>query len=355
MVKVGLGISAVIFLTHLIDLLRIFKEAGAVSLGSSWQWLPIILNLGLFIIFLVFLKTDGGPGNNSQFALKLGLLVTTVLACFVLIEWGCRVISSPTWSEASLWRWYSTKVFRNEVGLRGPSIFSSPSQKKKLLILGDSFAFGFKVDQNKTMDANLREKYDVVNGSEVNWSIHQQADLYQKLKEIKKFDFVIVAHVLNDIEFPASENKGSPFVWLHYNSYAIRLIRPVLEAFSENTHIENIKKAYSPNNKNWVDYFLTLSELKKNVEADNGKLGVLIFPWMVDFSNYPFQEAHKNIGHQLKAMDIPYIDLLPLYSTHSNQDLIVSQTDLHPNDKAQSLSAKALDQFISTHWNKSPM
>ncbi len=372
-VRVGLGAGVLFCFVILLDVLRMAKKTGLCGIEARWTLIPLLYGLLVVLFFgwLLWREKTGrarmgeGPDNRAPMGVPLRtkmLLMATVLAgCFVVLEWVCRVVSSAKWSEASQWRWYAVQVKRNEIGLRNPPIdWGQRVFDKRVLILGDSFAFGFKVDRDKNLSRILEKKLnvvragfsrpvkvEVVNASQVNQSIDRQLAFFEAWGKALKPNVVVVAHVLNDVAPESAQSAYSNvFLWWIYHVYAARLVRPIFDGLRHGGTVAGMQQAYSPDSRNWRAYFDQLSRLKARVESQGGQLVFMVFPWISDFENYAFQAAHRALEEKARQMGILFLDLLPSYSQHPAKALQVSAYDLHPNAKAHEIAAEELCSFV---------
>lgn len=91
----------------------------------------------------------------------------------------------------------------------------------------------------------------------------------------------------------------------------------------------------------------------RQLQAQSGKrFLVVIFPLFVDTdSNYPFADLHRIVAERLKAMNVDYLDLLPVYQKYRAKDLWVHPLDRHPNEIAHRIAADAISEFlVSKGW-----
>ena len=113
----------------------------------------------------------------------------------------------------------------NALGLRGPPIEPKVANERRILILGDSVAFGQGVAENDAfpyaLDANLGKEVTVVNASIGGWSRRQQRIFVERhLDEIEP-DIVLIVASENDLfeiaspEWPDSKPNFNGFMKLH--------------------------------------------------------------------------------------------------------------------------------------------
>lgn len=93
--------------------------------------------------------------------------------------------------------------------------------------------------------------------------------------------------------------------------------------------------------------FELLEQIDQHVKKNDGKLLVMIFPLFYQLQrNYPFLSIHQFLAAELSKRGIEVLDLYPTYRRFSDSDLWVHPSDLHPNDFAHRLAAKALKEWF---------
>lgn len=112
----------------------------------------------------------------------------------------------------------------NGMGLRGPEItLRKPEGVKRLLVLGDSFAFGVGVDESHLLTTHLRrlleassgERWEVVNMAVSGYSTDQELILFEELGARLAPDVVLLVACDNDFE---GNTEGFVYRW-YYKPY----------------------------------------------------------------------------------------------------------------------------------------
>lgn len=101
-------------------------------------------------------------------------------------------------------------VHTNAFGLRGPEIsVAKPANTERIVILGDSVAFGWGVNDEDTfarrLEVDLRERFperrfEVVNGGHLMYDSVQEVALLRERLVLLQPDLVLLVYVVNDIE-----------------------------------------------------------------------------------------------------------------------------------------------------------
>ena len=80
--------------------------------------------------------------------------------------------------------------------------------------------------------------------------------------------------------------------------------------------------------------------------AEGVRLGVAVFPILHRLDDYPFQGVHRVLREACERDGIPFLDLVPAFTSKSASDLWVHPSDHHPNAAAHAIAAAALRPFV---------
>jgi hypothetical protein len=119
---------------------------------------------------------------------------------------------------------YSVSI--NARGFRGPP-YDGTSSRPRIVILGDSYAFGFGVDDDATFPHLLEELFrgevDVLNWAVPAYNLVQQVELLREREGAYDPDVVVLAFHANDFEPPVFRDAGQVRRVLRSHLYAILL------------------------------------------------------------------------------------------------------------------------------------
>lgn len=165
------------------------------------------------------------PNRLKTAGLNLLLFLAVTAAMIALLEWGLRISGIqrmeprrphlhepspipgvhygfvPNLQRERGYNW--ERISTNSLGFRGPE--PDPA-KPDIVIVGDSFAFGFGLNDHETQDAHLRKafpEFDVVNMGVNGYNIEQQARAFMARPKAIDPALLIVEFVFNDMK-PAS-------------------------------------------------------------------------------------------------------------------------------------------------------
>jgi len=70
--------------------------------------------------------------------------------------------------------------------------------------------------------------------------------------------------------------------------------------------------------------------------------------------NYPYQFVHDQLDAFWRREGVPHLDLLPVFQNRSPRDVTVNRFDAHPNELANELVARAINEFLSAQMKTNP-
>jgi len=193
------------------------------------------------------------------------------------------------------------EVETNELGMRGP-LYVGPSQHRRVLILGDSFADGLEVSNNQLFsiiwNRKVKGSLEIVNAGLGGYGTLQETLLFRRLEPVIQPDIVVLMTFANDLTDnvmpvyngigprpyidqegrfrPLSWESFDPLLlpipgaaWLHRNSLAAYLIRNRMwsKFYANQTrpYIQGLKRAV-PESVKWRIFETLVTSLAKNRE-----------------------------------------------------------------------------------------
>ncbi len=261
-------------------------------------------------------------------------------------------------------RWYQRHWHPNSSDCRDSLDYSLKRDptKRRITFIGDSFTAGHGIGNVEDRFANL------IRHAHPEWQIHVLAQpgfdtgneleyLQNSLKQGYQIDEVVLVYCINDVAdmFPEWQEKvdrirgaADKTNWFVRNSYCINTlyyrlsVRRNPEAESYFGYVtQGYKGAYWERQKSRLKAFRDL------VESHGGRLTVVTFPFMHLLGpNYEYQFAHDELNEFWRTLNVPHLDLLPLYRDFPPRKVTVSRFDGHPNEFANALAAKAIEKFL---------
>lgn len=255
------------------------------------------------------------------------------------------------------------KVLTNSHGFRSQEIsVKKPQGQYRVMVLGDSSAFGFGVAGEETFGAvlsrDLRKKYphrDVrfINGAVSGYTTYQAATFMKERGWKFSPDLIIIS--FNDdpqMEWKQDVQRAPPailtpiFKLLYKSNIYLTLKKIILNARVK----VNPKFAMSPDRANEISR-VTADQLRKNLKyilEEAKKRGTQVIIISMPLQSYGDGETIKSYRRVMKksAQDrgFLFLDLLNGWKDHSHEEVLIDV--MHPNKKGHELIARDLFELI---------
>ena len=307
------------------------------------------------------------------------LIVAIVLSIFF-----CEVFVRARYSYKAPWyeelitqqRQVEIRQYRkNKLGLRDRDFAASkPSGCRRIFILGDSFTWGWGINNEsavfpKLLETMLNQKIDipgvenieVLNGGMPGSLTDQWVDLLMKTEGYFQPDVVLVVFFLRDGTLVKSipdffdpirnniveRNRESI---LYRYLYIYRLLKDYIDRMLvANIYTQKINRAYLGDKKQTVEWEKAKSNIRKIKQYANKRsavTGLVVFPILVELNErYPFRAVCDIIMEFALKNNIPAQSLLPAFMGLNGKDLWVSPYNQHPNEKAHLIAAQSMLPF----------
>jgi GDSL-like Lipase/Acylhydrolase family len=330
-------------------------------LGLAGFWLAMVVGIAVFM--------RGRPWKSPRRWVRRAagplLAIWTLVFCMVLAE-TVFVISYDSTDAFSLskisQRWYDRHVRRNNFGFRDVKDFiPTKQQKQRILLLGDSFAFGHGVANpadrfGDLLEARLHDaapNWEIYNVTVPGFGTTSELELLDKLKQNGfEYDTILLAYCLNDAEDLSDGTKKTvgtiildyPPNWLVRESYLLNFLYYRYKQFSR----PEIRRyfhwiGYVYEGDMWLKQQSRLDRLHERCRERGVELMVVTFPFLYDLGpGYEFSAAHKTLDEYWKSRGVPHLDLLEILRQHKDDGLVVNRFDSHPNERAHALAADAI-------------
>ncbi|OGR42521.1 MAG: hypothetical protein A2X35_11935 [Elusimicrobia bacterium GWA2_61_42] len=353
-----------------------------------------------FLVYLrayparIFFNTGSRPavfsGGNRAFLHKTMAVILSVLAALALAELGLRLAGPGPRRFNDSMRYYSNprgyyepvavdgvrtvyglhynmtkEGFRLPDGVAGWSAVRDV-RPAEILLLGDSFTFGRGVRYSDTYAARLekilasrRPAWRVRNAGAVGLNVGEIGRVYAHEASGRKYKLAIYGFVLNDFGLEVEGGRaGSDFIDQNNAAPAARGLRAYSALLDLFFRAADRRRLTRQTVKAYQEAFLgpgaeakyaVLRRLNARVKADGGKLVIMVFPLIYNFSDYPFREIHASLLAFCGREGIACLDLLPAFSRYRDRDLWAAPTDQHPNEIAHRLAAESLAEFLDAN------
>lgn len=278
------------------------------------------------------------------------------------------------------YHWQGIPVRINSRGLRDDEVEPSPhADTLRILVVGDSIVFGWKVRQEETFGNQLEALLDqrsgtaaeVIHAGIPGWNLESARHYLEQEGLDYEPDWVLLSvTVVNDIrgEGPQVESRPAPVEWLRDNTYgwpflttqmrfllarqqgpeAIPVLSPPRDAI-----------AYYPLDEEspvWERIWQEIEFMRDASEAHGARFALIIFPSALQLNSAAHPDVPQRLlGARAAAAGIPVIDLLPTYraacdaagpdACEGYENHLFADVWMHPNRLGHEIAA---EQILAT-------
>lgn len=256
----------------------------------------------------------------------------------------------------------------NAHGLRDRDRPAKPAGTKRVLVMGDSYTWGYAVAEEeaypqvaeRVLAARGRPDIEVVNGGIPDYNSRMERQLLAQLMPIYQPDAVFLAYVVNDAEpstampVPPEETYRHAWSWFlseeadHLNRHVFR--RRLLPSAKDNVGSSYLD-GFEEGSVKWRDSREAIREMRDLAAAKGIPFTVLILPDVTQDldDRYTWRPIHEAVTRWGRELNVPTFDLLTEFRGRDHQTLLVPW-DGHPNadahkDIATFLVARILEQL----------
>ena len=305
------------------------------------------------------------PGTSRR--AEILLLVATVIVLLLMGEAVVRLLAAdrpratgyaPVNTNRRAMRPQNSRGYRDL-----ERTVEKPAGTKRIVSLGDSFAWGASVEfedaypqrLERSLSRRRRETWQVVNLALPGMNTVDEEGQLRTEGLAYGPDVCLLGFVLNDSEDAeaaetrrvaewAEEKRRTPGLLDH--SALFRLVKTRLWATAENRkRITGYKSMYADDAPGWIASRRALKQMGALSRERGVPFLVVIFPL---FGNplddrYPFPEIHAKVAQAAAEAGAKVLDLLPVYRGLRWDILVVDGVDdEHPNEIAHRIAASAI-------------
>ena len=257
----------------------------------------------------------------------------------------------------------------NAAGLRDYAYpVAKPPGAFRVVALGDSVAYGYRVDLDDSVAKRLEQKLggaghrrvEVLNFGVPGYNTTQELAYLREVGLDYGPDLVLLLYVLNDADGVVVPEHGlgrapeSPeppellaqtvgrfyFPQLLYSAYGRLRARSTGE-------IDDPRAKFTEANPGWLESRAALREMAELTRARGIPLVVAIFPYLIQLDErYPYAAVHELVARTAAEAGAYPLDLLPAYRGYPARPLWVGPADHHPNARGHEIAAEALYRFL---------
>ena len=320
----------------------------------------------------------------KNFAASLIVLLVTLLVCFAGLEFYVRATQSTGENfDIEMWRYakdlkqvstisgvghehvpdtsgiyMGVPVVINSVGWRDTDYsLEKPDGATRIMMLGDSVTFGWGAPPDAITSNLLEERLntqdsgrlvEVLNTGVGNTNTAMQVTNFLAKGKDYKPDIVVLNYFINDAE-PTPKRKQN---WLVDWSYAAVFLAGRIDIlkrsfFGTETWLEYYANLYNDDRPGWTAAKAAIKQLIEYCKAEDIKLAIVNYPELHELDPYPFENVNAALQ---KASSLPVLDLTSSVKDLPPESLWVTKTDAHPNKRAATRFAEAIDNHLKEQF-----
>lgn len=334
-------------------------------MGFEFPALLIILAV-LSGLSIYSLRIDPARINRTASRQNVYLCLLALLLTLLVLEFATRlfVIQSDNFGfTVSARRW--EEKYWNPINAQGYRDREwSESSRHSFIAVGDSFAAGAGVKSiehrfSGVLETLLGGSWHAITLAKPGWHTGDQIEALREFP--REVDFVVLSYVINDIlgaaeeigELPTYELSFRPqyFSWfvaksafinyLYYRSFRL------FKARLSNSYWDHVVSLFS-NPEVMEIQKRQLRELYQTAKSKSPQVVALVFP---DLRSLTSSAAiTRKIGAIYSELGAEVIDLSPLLSSRSADELTVNSLDAHPSEAVHSFAAQLIaDKVAARH------
>jgi hypothetical protein len=257
------------------------------------------------------------------------------------------------------------RVVTNSLGLRDYRPPHKSEDKEQIIVLGDSFTFGYGVRLEDSYPNILEQLlndscdgpgYEVINAGVPGYDTVDEAEMLKKIMLHYSPKWVIVG--LHPGDFMSRQQlqknplvrlretlryKSAFFAWLQriYKTKLIKYIPPPKstltvdpETVFHTPRADRIKQAFQ--------------DIRATATADGADMIVLMICPLIHWESYPYKALHTSIAQFCQENSIHFVDPLDAFSEYDTSSLWLAPNDSHYNADANRIAAKVLQRFLES-------
>ena len=240
------------------------------------------------------------------------------------------------------------EIVLNSNGLR--NIEEIDLNKKKIMMLGDSMTFGWGAQTtfSDVLGGKLKKNYQVLNSGIGNTNTIMQINNFFKNYSRFDYDYIILNFFINDFEHV--EIKKINFIQQHLYSYTY-IKSKLINLLIKTGFSPDWKKFYLETfiDKEFINAsFKEIQKLKIFCEKNDINFFIHIIPELYDLKNYAFVKQTEKLKSFAIKNNINFLDSIKSLKRYNEEDLWVSNSDTHANNKAHEIIGNFLFEEIFT-------
>lgn len=331
------------------------------------EWLSMVL----FFVCLVFSLSRICQRSLPNFGLMIGSLLFVILLAEGFTRLKTIIDPDTTrFPSHSNELWKRRFVDLNKLGFRDQDHTDvSRENAKRLLLIGDSYAFGWGIEDSRDRLGELlvrklseddTTKWELINASAGGTHTLEHIEFLKRTQNFKP-DWVILLYVFNDIDYlcritPKPLTRATSIlgrldpIWVMYgNSYLFQEIYARLLLINYNQGNPEPSDPYS-NPSLMKAHLQDLSTFVTLARDTGARVRIVPFDIRVIHSR-AMKHRYDRFVDLLNQNGLPVRSIANAFDGYDHSTLTVNRLDRHPNELANRLAAKAVYDLIVSEIN----
>ncbi|HUR27058.1 MAG TPA: GDSL-type esterase/lipase family protein [Planctomycetota bacterium] len=258
------------------------------------------------------------------------------------------------------------RVATNSLGMRDeePLPRSTPGLFR-ILALGDSVAFGFRVpvesgfctvlEQRLATGAQESRRFEVLDTGVSGYSSRDEAAALDGKWLALEPDLILLCYCLNDPEIEPRQplqRHFAPTRWWQHSS-TLRFLVNRWEGRKQRTlgGGDYWRYLHAPTEPSWKSVQSAFARIASRAQERKIPVVLAIFPMFgpAAWKDYPYREQHAQVAAEGARNGFVVLDLLPRFEQEEPQSLLIALDDSHPNAKGHAIAAEELAKILPVH------
>jgi lysophospholipase L1-like esterase len=252
----------------------------------------------------------------------------------------------------------------NTDGFRDPERGARRPGVPRVLVLGDSFTFGWGVLDEQPYPQRTEKllraqglEVEVINAGIPGYNTEQEAVLLDELMPRYQPDQVVLGYVVNDAEPQANAPQPPTITYRYVRSWSwedarelvARHLAGQLDWQSPNKLVTSVRylDGFQPASPKWRESKAALGRIAHTCRAAGAQLLVMMLPDTTEpfDTSYPYRIIHREVMAWSRELGVPAVDLLETFGGRNHVEYMVPD-DGHPNARAHDSIAVELANRI---------
>ena len=318
------------------------------------------------------------PGKAGRILLSAALVVVVTAAALVAAEYLARfqfrrAQSSGRAGDFIARRGGGPSYRSNSLGFRDREVSPKSPDRYRIVVTGDSFAWGQGVEERERFSNLLEEflgpRYEVFNFGRPGNNMPEHLEVLAQVLTIAP-DFVLLELYINDFETPSMVRpeaypllpaplerriEGSSLVYDMARTQWTRIQEAI--GLTESYVHYMARNLRDPNAPNAKEAYGQLRQFFERARSAALPAGGVLFPAPDALGpngrSYPFGYLHEGVRRVCADEHVRCLDLLPQFSTYRDpRTMWVSPFDAHPNAIAHRKAAMEILRAFGSVWQR---